>query len=53
MQAMARGQIASLAEGREVVRRSFDVSSYEPRGQSGAWDEAYAPFLRITEAPQA
>jgi rhamnulokinase len=48
MQALARGRIASLAEGREVVRRSCDVITYEPRSAAG-WDDAYARFLRIRE----
>jgi rhamnulokinase len=46
MQAMARGRIASLDEAREVVRRSFEVTTYEPRAVAG-WDEAYARFLTI------
>jgi rhamnulokinase len=48
MQALARGRIASLAEGREVVRRSCDVITYDPRSAAG-WDDAYARFLRIRE----
>jgi len=40
MQAVATGQLGSLAEGRELVRRSFDVASYEPR-RSPALDDAY------------
>jgi len=30
MQALAMGEIASLDEGREVVRNSFDVRTYDP-----------------------
>ena len=48
MQAIARGHIASLAEGREVVRRSFELATYEP-GSAAGWDEAYARFLAIRE----
>jgi len=48
MQAIARGHIASLAEGREVVRRSFESATYEP-GSAAGWDEAYAHFLAIRE----
>ncbi len=48
MQAIARGHIASLAEGREVIRRSFDLLTYEP-GPAAGWDEAYARFLAIKE----
>jgi rhamnulokinase len=48
MQAIARGHIASLAEGRDVVRRSFELAIYEP-GTSAGWDDAYARFLAIRE----
>ncbi len=46
MQALARGRIASLDEAREVVRRSFEVTTYEP-GAAAGWDDAYARFLAI------
>ncbi len=48
MQAMGLGHLASLEEGREVVRNSFDVVSYEPAGGS-EWDEAYARLLALME----
>ena len=48
MQAITLGHIASLEEGRQVVRNSFDVVTYEP--VSGPkWDEAYTRFLTIME----
>jgi rhamnulokinase len=46
MQALGRGRLGSLADAREVVRRSFDVVRYEPRA-SDRWDEAYARFLAV------
>jgi rhamnulokinase len=46
MQAMALGHLASLDEGREVVRNSFDVTSFEPVSRAG-WDDAYARLLAI------
>ena len=46
MQAMALGYIGSLEEGRRIVRRSFDVVTYEPAG-GAEWDEAYARFLAM------
>lgn len=49
MQALARGRIGSLAEGREVVRRSCEVTTYAPR-PAAAWDDAYARFLEIRAA---
>jgi sugar (pentulose or hexulose) kinase len=47
MQAMARGQIRTLEDGREIVRRSFDVSAYEP-GQTESWESAYRTFINLT-----
>jgi rhamnulokinase len=47
-QAMALGHIASLEEGRQVVRGSFDVVTYEPTSQS-KWEEAYVRFLDVME----
>ena len=43
VQAMALGYVSSLDEIRDVVRRSFEVETYEP-GKTGRWDEAYACF---------
>jgi len=48
VQAMGLGHIASLEEGRRVVRNSFDVVSYEPAGGS-EWDEAYTRLLALME----
>jgi rhamnulokinase len=47
-QMMALGHIGSLAEGRQIVRNSFDVATYEPRG-GAEWDEAYSRFLAMME----
>jgi rhamnulokinase len=46
MQAVAAGDVGSIAEAREVIRRSFPVEEYEPRN-TGAWDEGYGRFLKI------
>jgi rhamnulokinase len=43
MQMMARRRLASLAEARSVVARSFPVSEYEPR-DTPAWDAAAGRF---------
>ena len=48
MQAVADGAVGSIAEAREVVRRSFDVEEYEPRN-TAAWDEAYPRFLKCQQ----
>ena len=47
-QAMALGCLASLEEGRQVVRNSFDIETYEP-ADPARWDEAYGRFLALTE----
>jgi rhamnulokinase len=44
VQAIGLGLLKNLNEGREVVRRSFDVRTFEPRN-SERWDETYARFL--------
>ena len=48
MQAIAHGEVGSLAEAREIVRRSFELITYEPHGGDG-WEEAYRRFLKIKE----
>lgn len=50
VQALALGKVGSLAEAREVVRRSFDVETFEPDPASAqAWDAAYAKLLELME----
>jgi len=46
VQALALGEVSSLSEARALVRRSFDLATYEPR-ERASWDEAYARFLTI------
>ena len=46
MQAIGLGHLSSLSGGRALVRRSFGVTSYEPR-ISPAWDEAYSRYLTL------
>ncbi len=46
MQAKALGHVATLAEGRDLVCRSFDVVTYEPR-PSAAWEAAYGRFKSL------
>ena len=46
LQAIALHSLSSLNEGRALVLRSFDVTSYEPR-PSSAWDEAYNRYLAL------
>lgn len=50
VQAYARGRVGSLAEMREVARRSVEVQAYAPRGSAAYWEEAYGRFLGLVEA---
>jgi len=46
MQAIAAGDVGSIAEARQIIRRSFAVDEYLPR-DTAAWDEAYAKFVDL------
>ncbi len=48
MQMFSDGEISSLAEGREIVRRSFEPTTYLPE-DADEWDEAYERFLCTTQ----
>ena len=48
VQALGLGHIASLAEGRALVRRSFALETYKPRDPA-AWDEAYQRYLALNK----
>jgi rhamnulokinase len=45
VQAIGLGLLGSLAEGRELVRRSFEVRPFTPRDPD-RWQEPYARFLK-------
>jgi rhamnulokinase len=45
MQAVAQGHLGSVAEGRELIRRSVTPRVFEP-GSSTAWDEAYENIMK-------
>ncbi len=48
VQAIAMGEIASLAEGRAIVRQSFAVETFEPAEEAPeAWEEAYQRYLQL------
>ncbi|MFI6483713.1 rhamnulokinase family protein [Nonomuraea sp. NPDC050663] len=49
IQVMAGGGIGTLAELRDVVRRSSPPRVYEPDGTRGRYEEAYARYLRMTD----
>ena len=44
--AIALGDLKDLAQGRELVRASFDVKRYEPRN-TAAWDETYGRYRTL------
>ena len=46
MQMLALGHIDSLSQGRELVRCSFPVETYEPQDIT-AWDDAYGKFVKL------
>ena len=47
MQMVASGEISSLAEGREIIRRSFELTTYLPQ-DGDVWREAYGRFQRMS-----
>ncbi|MBY0586835.1 rhamnulokinase [bacterium] len=48
VQAMASGDIASLAEGRQVIMQSFPTEIFTPTPSSSrAWDDHYPTFLKL------
>jgi sugar (pentulose or hexulose) kinase len=49
VQAIATGHLASLDEGRKLVRDSTNLRRYQP-APSNEWDDAYRRFLDITQA---
>jgi rhamnulokinase len=46
LQAQALGRIGSLAEARAIVRRSFEISEYEPV-TTGAWAAALERYRTL------
>lgn len=52
MQMLALDHIDSLEEGRELIRRSFETETYEPRNTE-AWDDAYGRFLDLLDSETA
>jgi rhamnulokinase/L-fuculokinase len=46
VQLIALGEIGSVAEAREMLRRSVETQVYEPKHRA-AWEEAYERFKSI------
>ncbi len=49
VQAQAVGLVGSPAEGRELLRRSFAVTEYEPSPEQAAWEAAYERLAALVE----
>jgi rhamnulokinase len=49
VQVRASGELASLAEMREVIRKSSAVATCRP-GKAAAWDDASARFAGLRQA---
>jgi rhamnulokinase len=47
VQAMARGELQSLAEGRLAVAASVSLERFEPR-HSAEWEDAFARFSNLS-----
>ena len=47
MQLVAAGEISSLAEGREIIQRSFEPTTYLPE-DTDVWEEAYQRFKGVS-----
>ncbi len=47
LQAIARGRIGSLEEGREIIRNSFEIEEYEPGSRSEDWLWAWQRFTAM------
>lgn len=52
MQAIARGDIASHAEGRALIRASVELETFEPR-DTDRWEEAFERFSKIQQKARA
>ena len=48
MQALSNGDVASIAEAREVIRNSFAVDEYVPTAPE-PWHAAYDRFVKLVE----
>jgi rhamnulokinase len=50
LQAIGLRLLGSVADGREVVRRSFELTTYDPQDPQ-AWDEPYSRFQSYLATP--
>ena len=52
LQAVSLGELGSLHQARDLIRRCAEVTVYEPAPRV-QWDEAYARFASLLEANRA
>jgi rhamnulokinase len=50
VQAMGAGELKGLADIRQVVRNTFELTTVEPH-PSDAWERAYERFLSVLQKP--
>jgi rhamnulokinase len=48
MQLIALGEVGSLSESREIIRRSFRMKTFQAEA-SADWDGAYERFVKVVE----
>ena len=48
VQMIANGEIASLGEGRDLVRKSFEPKRYQPQN-SDQWENAYGKMHSLSQ----
>jgi rhamnulokinase len=51
VQLYAFGEVASLAEMRDLVARSVDIRTYEPDRDAAGWDALFERFRQVVRAP--
>lgn len=47
VQAIAAGELSGLGQARELIKRSFAVTTYTPSEPRSPWDDAYGRFLEL------
>ena len=48
MQSLADGDVASITQARELIRKSFPLRQYEPR-EPARWDEAFHRYQTLVK----
>jgi rhamnulokinase len=46
MQAIGMGHVKDLAEGRQIIRNSFEMDTFKPQ-QTDQWDQQYTRFMEL------